>query len=211
MEIMEKEINFIVITFQNLKMTILALNLPVENLSAQPYGEELSQSQSKACPDPFRPTITPSSLDQVPMILTQDSQSPLYALQLPTRPSCNHHGEEGHQFSMEMNLNSVREVWEEYFHGVNGRISVRERNKLGVNWKKQAGVKSTFYNNRRVIWCAVQEVAEVLSVSQEDAAGLLDKKCRDNDWNIRNFRAWLIGKTKETKSRMGYKEWLASS
>ena len=164
-----------------------ALNQPRASMAHQPQNNEqisLAQEENFGSQNLVQQNAV-SSRDIVPFS------------QPPSQEVCLSCGKEGHMFSMEKNLDNVMTMWQEYAHGIHGKLSIQQRNNMGLNWRKEAKVNKCFYNNSKVIWSAVEIIAQELTVSQDFAAHLLDQKRAMNGWSIRSLRGWLQNTKKE--------------
>ena len=55
------------------------------------------------------------------------------------------------EFSMEAKLDTVKEVWEEYFIGINGKMPIIERERCVNHWRQLARVDRRFFFKRSVL------------------------------------------------------------
>jgi Transcriptional activator of glycolytic enzymes len=113
---------------------------------------------------------------------------------------CFPSGDPSHPMSMERELTTTLDVWQEYSQGLNGKMSIIERDETMSKWRQQAKVARQFYFVRKEICSVVKEVASILNISKENAAVLVNNKQKEEGWTLTSLHKWIARIKVESKS-----------
>ena len=95
------------------------------------------------------------------------------------------------EYSMEAKLNTIKEVWEEYFIGINGKMSIVEKERTVKDWRQVARVDRRFFFKRKMIWEVIESVARVERLSVTDVVAMFQHKQSRNKMSIARMRDWI--------------------
>ena len=154
----------------------------------------------------FVPTPLAVSSDPLPtQPLSDEVQPPIVLLASGTDGNkkkrkavdCPTSGDPSHPFSMEGDLTTTLEVWQEHTQGMNGKMSIVERDEKVPSWRQQARVTRQFYFVRKEICSTIKAVAATLEVSTENAVMMVNNKQLAEGWSLTSLRKWIA----QAKSR----------